>query len=38
MGTTVASFYRPGGTLSPEEMADRYVALALGTVGAAAPS
>jgi AcrR family transcriptional regulator len=34
MGNTVASFYRPGGELSPEEMAERYASLALGTVGA----
>lgn len=36
MGNTVASFYRPGGELTPEQMADRYVRLALGTVEARA--
>ena len=34
MGYSIASWYRPDGDLSPEEMADRYAALALGTVGA----
>lgn len=34
MGTSVASWYRSGGELSPEELADRYAVLALGTVGA----
>jgi AcrR family transcriptional regulator len=37
MGNTVASFYKPGGGLTPDEMAERYVALALGTVGAPIP-
>jgi len=34
MGYSIASWYRPGGALSPDEIADRYAALALGTVGA----
>jgi AcrR family transcriptional regulator len=34
MGYSVASWYRPGGELSPEEMAERYAVLALSTVGA----
>lgn len=34
MGYSVASWYRPGGELSPEQMAERYAVLALGTVGA----
>lgn len=34
MGYSIASWYRPGGELSPDELADRYAALALGTVGA----
>lgn len=34
MGSSVASWYRAGGELSPEELADRYAALALGAVGA----
>lgn len=33
MGYSVASWYRPGGELSPEQMAERYAVLALGTVG-----
>lgn len=32
MGYSVANWYRPGGTLTPEEMAERYAVLALGTV------
>lgn len=32
MGYSIASWYRPGGAISPEEMADRYRVLALGTV------
>ncbi|MBG0855784.1 TetR family transcriptional regulator [Streptomyces spinoverrucosus] len=36
MGSSIATWYRPGGELSPEQMAERYAALALGTVGAAA--
>ena len=35
MGSTLASWYREDGPLTPEQMADRYAALALGTVGAA---
>jgi AcrR family transcriptional regulator len=34
MGYSIASWYRPGGQLTPDELADRYAALALGTVGA----
>jgi AcrR family transcriptional regulator len=34
MGYSIASWYRPDGRLSPEELAERYAALALGTVGA----
>lgn len=34
MGYSIASWYRPGGTLPPDEIADRYAILALGTVGA----
>lgn len=34
MGYSVASWYRPGGELTPEEMAERYAVLALSTVGA----
>jgi AcrR family transcriptional regulator len=34
MGYSVASWYRPGGDVSPEEMADRYCELALATVRA----
>ncbi|MGW4339737.1 TetR/AcrR family transcriptional regulator [Rhodococcus koreensis] len=34
MGYSIASWYRPGGELTPEELADRYVVLALGAVGA----
>lgn len=37
MGTAVSSWYRPGGQLSPQEMADRYEVLALGLVGAVDP-
>lgn len=33
MGYSIASWYRRDGDLSPEEMADRYAALALSTVG-----
>jgi AcrR family transcriptional regulator len=33
MGYSIANWYRPGGELSPEQLADRYAALALGTVG-----
>jgi AcrR family transcriptional regulator len=33
MGVTIASWYRPDGSRTPEEMADRYAELALGTVG-----
>ena len=36
MGNTVASFWRPDGELGPEQMAEKYVALALGTVGSTA--
>lgn len=32
MGVTIASWYRPDGPRTPEEMAERYVELALGTV------
>lgn len=32
MGYSVANWYRPGGRLTPEQMADRYAVLALGTV------
>lgn len=32
MGYSVASWYRPSGEVSPAEMANRYVELALGTV------
>lgn len=34
MGYSIASWYRPDGSLSPNEIAERYAALALGTVGA----
>lgn len=34
MGNTVAAFFRSSGPLSPEQMADIYADLALGTVGA----
>ncbi|WP_342671566.1 MaoC/PaaZ C-terminal domain-containing protein [Rhodococcus phenolicus] len=34
MGYSIASWYRPGGELSPDELAERYAGLALGTVGA----
>lgn len=34
MGYSIASWYRPGGELSPEALADRYAVLALSTVGA----
>lgn len=34
MGYSVASWYRPGGRLTSEEMAERYAVLALDTVGA----
>jgi AcrR family transcriptional regulator len=33
MGSSIASWYRLDGELSPEQMADRYAVLALGTVG-----
>ncbi|MDT0203242.1 TetR/AcrR family transcriptional regulator [Nocardioides sp. AE5] len=33
MGRALAEWYRPTGEVSPTEMAERYVALALGTVG-----
>lgn len=33
MGRALAEWYRPSGEVSPSEMADRYVELALGTVG-----
>lgn len=32
MGVSVASWYRPGGGITPDEMAQRYCELALGTV------
>jgi AcrR family transcriptional regulator len=32
MGYSIAAWYRPGGELTPEEMAERYAVLALGTV------
>ena len=35
MGTSVASWYRPGGSLTPHQMGDRYARLALGLVEAA---
>ena len=35
MGTSVASWYRPGGDLTPHQMGDRYATLALGLVDAA---
>ena len=35
MGTSVASWYRPGGDLTPHQMGDRYARLALGLVEAA---
>ncbi|HJC61054.1 MAG TPA: TetR/AcrR family transcriptional regulator [Candidatus Dietzia intestinigallinarum] len=38
MGYSIASWYRPGGELSPDELADRYAVLALGTVGADSPA
>jgi len=34
MCTAVASWYRPGGPATPEQIADRYAALALAMVGA----
>ncbi|WP_375000637.1 TetR/AcrR family transcriptional regulator [Aeromicrobium sp. CTD01-1L150] len=34
MGYSVASWYRTGGELSPEQLAERYAVLALGTVAA----
>lgn len=34
MGYSIASWYRPGGELSPDELAERYAVLALSTVGA----
>lgn len=34
MGATIATWYRPDGELSPEELAERYVDIALGTVRA----
>lgn len=34
MGYSIAAWYRPGGDLSPDELADRYAVLALGTVAA----
>lgn len=37
MGYSVASWYRPGGELTPQEMAQRYAALALGAAGVRAP-
>ena len=37
MGYSVASWYRPGGELTPEEMAERYAVLALSVVGANVP-
>jgi AcrR family transcriptional regulator len=33
MGYSIAAWYRPGGELTPEQMAERYAVLALGTVG-----
>lgn len=41
MGYSIAAWYRPGGPLAPEEMAQRYATLALATVegvGAADPA
>lgn len=35
MGSSIASWYRPDGDLSPETIARRYADLALGTVGVA---
>lgn len=37
MGYSVASWYRPGGGLTPQEMAERYAVLALGAVGRHSP-
>ena len=34
MGYSTASWFQPGGPLTPEEMAERYAVLALSTVGA----
>ncbi|WP_236950352.1 TetR family transcriptional regulator [Mycobacterium sp. MS1601] len=34
MGSSIASWYRPNGHLTPEQIAQRYAELALGTVGA----
>jgi len=36
MGYSIASWYRPDGSLSPDQLADRYGTLALATVGAQA--
>lgn len=36
MGYSIASWYRPDGTLPPDQLADRYAVLALATVGARA--
>jgi hypothetical protein len=38
MGCPIARWYRPGGELSPDELADRYAALALGTVAQSSPT
>lgn len=37
MGTSVSSWYRPDGPLTPEQMGERYVRLGLGTVEATEP-
>lgn len=37
MGTAVATWYRPGGELTPHAMGQRYAMLALGVVGADVP-
>lgn len=34
MGYSIASWYRPSGSLSPDQLAERYAVLALATVGA----
>jgi hypothetical protein len=38
MCSAVATWYRPGGELSADEIADRYTELALTMVGAADPA
>lgn len=38
MGVAISSWYRPNGALTPDQLADRYVSIAWGAVGAQMPA